>query len=383
MVVDRANGKFICQRQFPIMATVKPRLEIKDRRALLFDDHRSGSVALVTALSLSVGAGANAEARATAAGQRPLLIAPQHGSATTADGAGEKMEVTCVKAKCEAVLCSAKADAWFDSLLQQADAARKAKRRAGRVEEEPYLDKDEEAARDHDLLKKKKQQQQQQPASNQTKPNTLPAGLRTFALVEQTDAVRPRRVLDDARMAAQCHGRAQPDDPTAFGDHASFLLIGTASLRELNRRLAARGRATVGMERFRPNIVVETQFAHEEDTWKRIRIGGLHEFEVLKLCTRCQLPTVDQESGTFDPKYEPMKTLKTYRLDGASGVNLGVHLRYAGPRYAGSNPAATAAPRTDGQASSAAHGNGVLRIGEVVDILETVDRTANVPGTEQ
>ena len=40
-----------------------------------------------------------------------------------------------------------------------------------------------------------------------------------------------------------------------------------------------RGKATIAMDRFRPNIVVDGLQAWEEDTWKRIRIGSV-EFHV-------------------------------------------------------------------------------------------------------
>ena len=65
------------------------------------------------------------------------------------------------------------------------------------------------------------------------------------------------------------------------------------------------------MERFRPNLVVRGTAPYEEDLWKRIRIGDV-ELAVVKPCSRCAIPTTDQETGERDGK-EPLRTLATYR----------------------------------------------------------------------
>lgn len=105
----------------------------------------------------------------------------------------------------------------------------------------------------------------------------------------------------------------RPLDPTygagrriAFPDGFPLLLIGTASLDDLNRRLAA----PVPMNRFRPNVVVTTTEPFAEDRWRRIRIGGVC-FQVAKPCERCTIPAVDQ--ATAEQGKEPLTTLATYR----------------------------------------------------------------------
>ena len=96
-------------------------------------------------------------------------------------------------------------------------------------------------------------------------------------------------------------------DTVSFADGYPFLLLGEASLEDLNARLDV----PVPMNRFRPNFVVSGSEPFEEDTWKRIRIGAT-EFHIVKPCARCVLTTVDQARGEKNGK-EPLKTLSTYR----------------------------------------------------------------------
>ncbi|RKE18244.1 MOSC domain-containing protein [Streptomyces sp. TLI_171] len=95
---------------------------------------------------------------------------------------------------------------------------------------------------------------------------------------------------------------AGPDETVSMADGYPLLLTTTASLEELNARIAAdhpdderRGRA-LPMERFRPNLVVAGTAPWAEDGWRRIRVGGL-EFRVAKPCGRCVVTTTDQETG--------------------------------------------------------------------------------------
>lgn len=96
-------------------------------------------------------------------------------------------------------------------------------------------------------------------------------------------------------------------DVVSFADGYPFMILGEASLADLNTRLAE----PVPMNRFRPNFVVAGSEPFEEDTWKRIRIGST-EFHVVKPCARCVLTTVDQVTGIKNGK-EPLKTLSSYR----------------------------------------------------------------------
>lgn len=109
------------------------------------------------------------------------------------------------------------------------------------------------------------------------------------------------------------------DDIVSFADGYPQLVIGEASLEDLNRRLAANFSEQGGevfkevpMNRFRPNIVVQGSEAYAEDDWKRIRIGEA-VFRSSKPCARCVMTTVDQSKGEFDGK-DPLKTLASYRM---------------------------------------------------------------------
>jgi uncharacterized protein len=120
-------------------------------------------------------------------------------------------------------------------------------------------------------------------------------------------------------------------DIVSFADGFPLLLIGTASLADLNHRLSQ----PVTMTNFRPNVIVHTDVPFVEDQWKRIRIGAV-EFDVCKPCTRCILTTVDPITGIKDVAGEPLATLKTFRRFDI-GVTFGQNLipRGTGVLHAG------------------------------------------------
>jgi uncharacterized protein YcbX len=68
--------------------------------------------------------------------------------------------------------------------------------------------------------------------------------------------------------------------------------------------------SSIGMDRFRPNIVVETERPFEEDEWRNYQIGTI-PFEHVKPCSRCVFTTIDQSTGMRNA--EPLKTLATFR----------------------------------------------------------------------
>lgn len=96
-------------------------------------------------------------------------------------------------------------------------------------------------------------------------------------------------------------------DVVSFADGYPLLLTTTASLRDLNSRLET----PIGMERFRPNVVIDGAAAFDEDNWERIRIGDA-SFRITKPCARCVITTVDQLSGVVAGN-EPLKTLASFR----------------------------------------------------------------------
>ncbi|MCM0060441.1 MAG: MOSC domain-containing protein [Algoriphagus sp.] len=107
------------------------------------------------------------------------------------------------------------------------------------------------------------------------------------------------------------HRYAVRSESVSFADGMPYLIIGQASLDELNGRLAD----PVGMDRFRPNLVFSGGEPYAEDQFKQLQIGEL-EFQVVKPCARCVMITVDQEKGTKGK--EPLATLATYRSQGSN-----------------------------------------------------------------
>ena len=96
-------------------------------------------------------------------------------------------------------------------------------------------------------------------------------------------------------------------DTVSYADGYPFMLIGQASLDDLNSRLSA----PVPMNRFRPNIVVAGAEPFAEDKWKIVRIGST-VFHIVKSCERCIIPTIDQMTGEKTGK-EPLRTLSIFR----------------------------------------------------------------------
>lgn len=113
-----------------------------------------------------------------------------------------------------------------------------------------------------------------------------------------------------ARYAGQAGAPGAPDDDpqrravspawapagseaeTAFSDGYPFLLANAASLEDLNSQLAAKGEATLPINRFRPNFVVAGAQPWQEDAWAALRIGsgeGGVAFDNVKPCDRCKV----------------------------------------------------------------------------------------------
>lgn len=113
-----------------------------------------------------------------------------------------------------------------------------------------------------------------------------------------------------------------------FADGFPLLITNHASLDDLNARLVAKGEAPVPMDRFRPNIVIEGEWeAFEEDVTASLSIGEV-QLAIVKPCTRCPMPNVDQTTGHVHD--EPGITLAGYRqLD--VGVVFGQNAIVAAP----------------------------------------------------
>jgi hypothetical protein len=115
---------------------------------------------------------------------------------------------------------------------------------------------------------------------------------------------------------------------SAFADGFPLLVTSTASLADLNRRLAARGAAPVTMQRFRPNLVLDGLQPYDEDHIGEIAFDtpeGPVRLRLVKPCTRCTIPNVDP--ATAETGTEPGATLASYRADPRmqGGITFGVN----------------------------------------------------------
>jgi hypothetical protein len=119
-----------------------------------------------------------------------------------------------------------------------------------------------------------------------------------------------------ARSVDPAFGRAE--DRVGFADGFPLLITSTASLENLNRRLAA----PIAMDRFRANFVVEGPPAWTEDTWRCVRVGAL-TFRVVKPCARCAIPTLDPLTGEKLEGNEPLRALAKFHRAVNGGLIFG------------------------------------------------------------
>jgi uncharacterized protein len=99
-----------------------------------------------------------------------------------------------------------------------------------------------------------------------------------------------------------------------FSDGFPLLVVGEASLAELNDKLVAAGHGAVGIERFRPNIVLAGIEPQDEDRLGVLRIADGDEEVLLrpvKPCPRCPIPDIDPATAQIDPQVSD--ALQTYR----------------------------------------------------------------------
>jgi len=123
------------------------------------------------------------------------------------------------------------------------------------------------------------------------------------------------------RIGQQCRLMVMPNKETrtkefdkapfktfvSFADGYPVLTLGTASVALLNNKL----KEGIPEDRFRANIILDTNTPHEEDAWQDFKIGKDAVFRNIKPCVRCQVITIDQETG--EQSQEPNRTLASYR----------------------------------------------------------------------
>ncbi len=105
-----------------------------------------------------------------------------------------------------------------------------------------------------------------------------------------------------------------------FADAFPLLVTSEGSLAELSARLVSAGHGAVGIERFRPNIVLGGIEAHDEDRVELLLVEtaeGEAQIKPVKPCARCSIPDVDPASAVSSP--EVSDTLRSYRTDARVG----------------------------------------------------------------
>ncbi len=135
--------------------------------------------------------------------------------------------------------------------------------------------------------------------------------------------LRLARFDPDAIRLAKAQWTGAIEARTAFSDGFPLLVTSTASLAELNRRLAVGGRDEVTMQRFRPNIVLDgVADAHGEDFIDTLTLDSPDGPVIVKLvkpCGRCTIPNVDPASA--EQGHAVADTMSAYRaeprIDGA------------------------------------------------------------------
>lgn len=108
--------------------------------------------------------------------------------------------------------------------------------------------------------------------------------------------------------------------PNQFSDGYPLLVASEGSLVELNAKLVAAGYGEVGIERFRPNVVLAGIEAHDEDRVEALHITteeGETVLKPVKPCSRCPIPDIDPATALSSPEVGDM--LRTYRSDARVG----------------------------------------------------------------
>ncbi len=142
--------------------------------------------------------------------------------------------------------------------------------------------------------------------------------------------LRLARFDPEVRRLASRQWTGEIEAGTAFQDGFPLLVTSTASLAEVNRRLAAAGEAAVTMARFRPNLVLDGLDAHDEDHLDEIVFegseaderggqdsGGPVRLKLVKPCARCPIPDVDPATG--ERGHAVGDVLAQYRADARLG----------------------------------------------------------------
>lgn len=118
---------------------------------------------------------------------------------------------------------------------------------------------------------------------------------------------------DDYQRAVDTN-YVKDNEKVAFADGFPLLVTSQSSLDDFNSKLSMSNPGLeIGMNRFRPNIVISGNDAYAEDEWQIIRIGDI-EVSLVKPCSRCIMPSINPASGQKEIAVN--QTLQKYRKRG-------------------------------------------------------------------
>lgn len=147
----------------------------------------------------------------------------------------------------------------------------------------------------------------------------------------------------------------------SFVDAAPVVVANTASLADLR----SRSTEEFGMERFRPNLVIDTDQPWAEDTWREFSIGETDLVGTLPW-PRCVIPQIDQD--TAQRHKEPALVLRAHRwCEQAPGYPAGLRAALEGSALFGMG--ATIDPA-----------GAILRVGDPLLVHSTMEPTLAPPG---
>lgn len=122
-----------------------------------------------------------------------------------------------------------------------------------------------------------------------------------------------RLVHADDRTLRECSADwAGEGVRTGFSDGYPVLITTTASLKALNDATLAAGEQPFGMDRFRPNIVIDDDKPFADDHWGAVEIAGIR-YDLVKPCARCIMTTQDQLTGERGGP-DPMPAMRQLRM---------------------------------------------------------------------
>lgn len=121
------------------------------------------------------------------------------------------------------------------------------------------------------------------------------------------EPVRLVRVPQDPARRANPKFAGTVPAPMGFADGYPILVCNQASLEQLNTRMPS----PIPMNRFRPNIVLDGIPAWSEDRIDTLTLGRL-TLRLVKPCTRCAIPSIDQLTG--QPSTDPLPVLRPFRF---------------------------------------------------------------------